>query len=81
MTLVSRLLGFVRDMGMAFVLGAGPAADAFFVALRIPNLFRRLFAEGAFAAAFVPVLAEYRQGQPHRGGAGVDRGGGGGGGG
>ncbi len=53
-TLGSRLLGFVRDILIAIMLGAGPAADAFFVALRLPNLFRRLFGEGAFSAAFVP---------------------------
>ena len=57
MTLLSRLLGFVRDMLMAMVLGAGPAADAFFAAFRFPNLFRRLFAEGAFNTAFVPLFA------------------------
>jgi putative peptidoglycan lipid II flippase len=56
-TLVSRLLGFIRDVAMAMVLGSGPAADAFFVAFRLPNLFRRLFAEGAFNAAFVPLFA------------------------
>ncbi|MGC8476403.1 MAG: murein biosynthesis integral membrane protein MurJ [Acetobacteraceae bacterium] len=53
-TLASRILGFVRDILIAARLGAGPVADAFFVALRLPNLFRRLFGEGAFAAAFVP---------------------------
>ncbi|MDE2581395.1 MAG: murein biosynthesis integral membrane protein MurJ [Rhodospirillales bacterium] len=53
-TLVSRVLGFARDMLIAARLGAGPVADAFFVALRLPNLFRRLFGEGAFNAAFVP---------------------------
>lgn len=58
LTLVSRVLGFVRDLLMAAVLGAGPVADAFFVALRLPNLFRRLFAEGAFAVAFVPLYAD-----------------------
>ena len=56
-TLASRLLGFVRDMLIAARLGAGPVADAFFVALRLPNLFRRLFGEGAFNAAFVPSFA------------------------
>ncbi|GAB5389068.1 MAG: murein biosynthesis integral membrane protein MurJ [Alphaproteobacteria bacterium] len=54
LTLGSRVLGFVRDMLAAALMGAGPVADAFFVALRLPNLFRRMFAEGAFAAAFVP---------------------------
>lgn len=58
LTLVSRLLGFVRDILMAVVLGTGPAADAFFAAFRFPNLFRRLFAEGAFNAAFVPLFAK-----------------------
>jgi putative peptidoglycan lipid II flippase len=53
-TLVSRVTGFVRDIVMAAVLGAGPIADAFFVAFRLPNHFRAIFAEGAFAAAFVP---------------------------
>jgi putative peptidoglycan lipid II flippase len=53
-TMASRLLGFARDMLIAAMLGAGPIADAFFVALKLPNLFRRLFGEGAFNAAFVP---------------------------
>ena len=57
LTLVSRLSGFVRDVVMAAVLGAGPMADAFFVAFRLPNHFRAIFAEGAFAAAFVPAYA------------------------
>src|SRR5579875_2422095 len=56
-TLVSRLFGFTRDILTAAILGAGPVADAFFVALRLPNLFRSLFAEGAFSAAFVPLFA------------------------
>ncbi len=60
MTLVSRILGFVRDFVIARLFGAGLATDAFFVAFRIPNLLRRLFAEGAFSQAFVPILAEYR---------------------
>ncbi len=60
MTLVSRILGFVRDVLIARLFGAGVATDAFFVAFRIPNLLRRLFAEGAFSQAFVPVLSEYR---------------------
>jgi putative peptidoglycan lipid II flippase len=60
MTLVSRVLGFVRDVVIARLFGAGLATDAFFVAFRIPNLLRRLFAEGAFSQAFVPVLSEYR---------------------
>jgi putative peptidoglycan lipid II flippase len=60
MTLLSRILGFVRDFVIARAFGAGPMTDAFFVAFRLPNLLRRLFAEGAFSQAFVPVLAEYR---------------------
>ncbi|MBV8119333.1 MAG: lipid II flippase MurJ, partial [Alphaproteobacteria bacterium] len=56
-TLLSRVLGFVRDILTAALLGAGPVADAFFVAQRLPNLFRSLFAEGAFSAAFVPLFA------------------------
>ena len=55
-TLVSRVLGFVRDLVTAHVFGAGAATDAFFVAFQIPNLLRRLFAEGAFSTAFVPVI-------------------------
>src|SRR5687768_12259800 len=60
MTLLSRILGFVRDTVIARAFGAGLATDAFFVAFKIPNLLRRLFAEGAFSQAFVPILAEYR---------------------
>src|SRR5215831_20554802 len=60
LTLVSRILGYVRDFVIARAFGAGLATDAFFVAFRIPNLLRRLFAEGAFSQAFVPVLSEYR---------------------
>ena len=55
--MVSRVAGFVRDILMAGILGAGPMADAFFVALKLPNLFRRLFAEGAFAVSFVPLYS------------------------
>src|SRR6202049_4240803 len=55
-TLMSRVLGFVRDVLTAAFLGAGPVTDAFFVAQRLPNLFRSLFAEGAFNAAFVPLF-------------------------
>ena len=58
-TLVSRVSGLIRDMVVAHFFGSG--ADAFFIAFRIPNLFRRLSAEGAFAQSFIPVLAEYRQ--------------------
>ena len=57
LTLISRVLGFVRDMLTAALLGAGPVADAFFVAFRLPNHFRALFAEGAFNAAFVPMFS------------------------
>ena len=57
LTLLSRLAGFARDALMAAVLGTGPAADAFFAAFRFPNLFRRLFAEGAFNTAFVPMFS------------------------
>jgi putative peptidoglycan lipid II flippase len=60
MTLLSRILGFVRDMAMARVFGAGLASDAFMVAFKIPNFLRRLFAEGAFSQAFVPILGEYK---------------------
>jgi putative peptidoglycan lipid II flippase len=60
LTLVSRILGFVRDVIIARMFGAGLASDAFFVAFRLPNLLRRLFAEGAFSQAFVPILSEYR---------------------
>lgn len=60
MTMISRLLGFMRDVVFANIFGAGAATDAFFVAFKIPNFLRRLFAEGAFSQAFVPVLTEYR---------------------
>lgn len=60
LTLVSRILGFVRDLVIARAFGAGLVTDAFFVAFRLPNLLRRLFAEGAFSQAFVPILAEYK---------------------
>ena len=53
-TLISRVLGYIRDLLIAIYLGSGPIADAFFVAFRIPNTFRRLFSEGTFNAAFVP---------------------------
>ncbi len=56
-TMASRVLGFIRDVSIAAFLGAGPIADAFFVAFKLPNLFRRLFAEGAFNSAFVPLFA------------------------
>jgi len=60
LTLVSRILAFVRDVLIARVFGAGMATDAFFVAFKLPNLLRRLFAEGAFSQAFVPIFGEYR---------------------
>jgi putative peptidoglycan lipid II flippase len=60
MTLLSRILGFVRDMVLARYFGAGLGMDAFFIAFKIPNFLRRLFAEGAFSLAFVPVLSEYK---------------------
>ena len=63
MTLISRVLGLVRDIVIANLMGAGAAADLFFFANKIPNFLRRLFAEGAFAQAFVPVLTEYEKTQ------------------
>ncbi len=66
LTLVSRVTGFLRDIMLAAILGAGPAADAFFIALRLPNHFRAIFAEGAFNAAFIPAYARIRG---ERGGA------------
>jgi len=60
MTLLSRILGFVRDFVIARTFGAGLATDAFFVAFKLPNLLRRMFAEGAFSQAFVPILGEYK---------------------
>ena len=56
-TMASRILGFTRDILIAAILGAGLVSDAFFVAFKLPNFFRRLFAEGAFNAAFVPVFS------------------------
>ena len=61
MTMASRVLGLIRDIVLASVLGAGGAMDAFAIAQKIPNFFRRLFAEGAFSQAFIPVLSEYRE--------------------
>ena len=60
-TLLSRVTGFMRDIMLAAILGAGPVADAFFVALRLPNHFRAIFGEGAFNAAFVPAYARIRE--------------------
>ncbi|MDO3384891.1 murein biosynthesis integral membrane protein MurJ [Gilvimarinus sp. SDUM040013] len=65
MTMASRVLGLLRDVVFAHTIGAGGGADVFIVAFKIPNFMRRLFAEGAFAQAFVPVLSEYRQKGPH----------------
>jgi len=62
-TMLSRILGFVRDILVAAILGAGPVADAFFIAFKFPNVFRRLFAEGAFNAAFVPLFAGKLEGE------------------
>src|SRR5699024_10056483 len=63
MTMFSRVLGFIRDTIIARIFGAGMATDAFFVAFKLPNLLRRIFAEGAFSQAFVPILAEYKSQQ------------------
>ncbi len=60
LTMLSRIFGLIRDMIVAQYFGASASADAFFVAFKIPNFFRRLFAEGAFSQAFIPVLSEYR---------------------
>ena len=65
MTLISRILGLVRDIVFARYFGAGMATDAFFVAFKIPNFMRRLFAEGAFSQGFIPVLSEYKVRKPH----------------
>lgn len=65
MTMVSRVLGLVRDTIVATTFGAGMAADAFNAAFKIPNMLRRLFAEGAFSQAFVPILAEYKKQRSH----------------
>ena len=74
LTLLSRITGFARDIVLAAVLGAGPVADAFFVAFRLPNHFRAIFAEGAFNAAFVPAYARIReQGGAQRAGLFADR--------
>ena len=61
--MISRVLGFIRDIVIARFFGAGESTDAFFVAFKIPNFMRRLFAEGAFSQAFVPVLSEYKETQ------------------
>lgn len=61
MTMISRVLGLLRDIIFANLFGASGGTDAFFVAFKIPNFMRRLFAEGAFSQAFVPVFSEYRE--------------------
>ena len=65
LTLLSRILAFVRDVLIARIFGAGMATDAFFVAFKLPNLLRRLFAEGAFSQAFVPIFGEYKNRRGH----------------
>lgn len=65
MTMISRVFGFIRDMVTATIFGAGAGFDAFAVAFKIPNFMRRLFAEGSFAQAFVPVLSEYQKQKSH----------------
>ena len=64
-TMVSRILGFIRDILIAGILGAGPVADAFFVAFKLPNFFRRLFAEGALNAGFVPLFTDLLANRSH----------------
>jgi putative peptidoglycan lipid II flippase len=66
MTLISRILGFVRDVIAASIFGATAAVDAFYIAFKIPNFMRGLFAEGSFSAAFIPTLAEYKQTQSEK---------------
>ena len=65
MTLLSRILGFIRDMMMARIFGASMANEAFVIAYRLPNLLRRMFAEGAFSQAFVPIFSEYKSRRGH----------------
>ena len=66
LTLVSRVAGFLREMLMSRIMGASAAADAFFVAFRLPNTFRRLFGEGAFSAGFVPLFSQRLHGEGGR---------------
>ena len=73
MTFLSRVSGLVRDQVYRRVFGASPAMEAFVVAFRIPNFMRRLFAEGSFSMAFVPVLAEYKEKRRPGRGQGTDR--------
>ncbi|MEM1298557.1 MAG: murein biosynthesis integral membrane protein MurJ [Pseudomonadota bacterium] len=61
-TMASRIMGFVRDIAMAAIIGTGPLAEAFFVAFRLPNMFRRFFAEGAFNMAFIPIFSKKLEG-------------------
>src|SRR5436190_7977423 len=65
MTMVSRVLGLIRDQSISYVFGASAATDAFMVAFRIPNFMRRLFAEGSFSTAFVPVFTEIKEKRTH----------------
>jgi len=65
LTLVSRILAFTRDVLIASIFGAGIANDAYVLATRLPNLLRRMFAEGAFSQAFVPIFGEYNQRRGH----------------
>ena len=65
LTGVSRIFGFIRDVLTAALLGAGPVADAFFVALKLPNFFRRVTAEGAFSVSFVPLYSEKMEKEGH----------------
>ena len=67
LTLASRITGLVRDVVTGYYFGAGCAADAFFVAFRLPNLLRRFVAEGAMSVAFIPVFTEYLRRAPRRG--------------
>jgi len=60
MTLISRILGFVRDILIASIFGASMFTDAFFISFKIPNLLRRIFSDGTFSQAFIPVLMEYK---------------------
>ena len=60
MTFFSRVSGLIRDIALSYVFGASAMADVFFVAFRIPNFFRRLFAEGAFNQAFIPVMVDFK---------------------
>ncbi len=66
MTFISRVLGLVRDMALSHTFGASGALDAFFVAIKLPNFLRRLFAEGSFTQAFVPLLSDYQAKQPQK---------------